>query len=60
MAKDQVIKPGHFKLQGRERPGKGTVTDEYKEAFAQEKAHEAEQAPLPRPKRRAASGRKSA
>ncbi len=59
MAKDQVIKPGHFKLKGRERPGKGTVTEEYREQFAQEKAHEAEQAPLPKPKRKAA-GRKSA
>ncbi len=61
MSKKDVIKPGHFKLAGRMRPGKDTVPEDYKQDFAQEEAREEEFAkrelPLPgmKSRRRAAA-----
>jgi hypothetical protein len=42
MGKKDVIKPGHFKLAGRVRPGKDTVPEGYKQDLNEEKAREEE------------------
>lgn len=61
MGKKDVIKPGHFKLAGRLRPGKDTVPEGYKQDFTQEAAREEqfakEELPLPgmKSRRRAAA-----
>ncbi len=65
MSKKDVNKPGQFKLGGRNRPGKDTVPDRYKQAYAQEVAREERLAqgtpPGPASKaRRAAAGKQSA
>ncbi len=62
MSKKDVNKPGQFKLAGRKRPGKDTVPERYKQAYAQEIAREEELAEgrQPRPARRRAAGKHSA
>ncbi|HWR53516.1 MAG TPA: hypothetical protein VN428_20580 [Bryobacteraceae bacterium] len=65
MGKKDVIKPGHFKLAGRLRPGQDIVQEDQKQEFATEQAREedaaAEEAPLPgmkpKPKRTMAAGK---
>ncbi len=56
MSKNDVIKPGHFKLAGRMRPGKDTNPEGYKQDYSNEKAREekfaANELPLPGKKAR--------
>jgi hypothetical protein len=40
MSKKDVIKPGHFTLSGRLRPGHDTIPDGYKQDLNTEKARE--------------------
>lgn len=40
MGKKDVVKPGQFKLRGKVRPGKDTVPELNKEAYAEEKKAE--------------------
>lgn len=66
MSKKDVIKPGHFKLGGRFRPGQDIVPEDHKQEFATEQAEreeaEAEETPLPgmKTKRTMAAGKSGA
>jgi hypothetical protein len=40
MGKKDVVKPGQFKLRGKVRPGKDTVTEINKEAYTEERKAE--------------------
>ncbi len=50
MSKNDVIKPGHFKLRGRFRPSDdGGLTTMRKESFSEEKSEEAKAVGKPEP-----------